>query len=158
MFLAGEQNCTAQRPLVTQIKGDSAEGERAVRVFLLPEKWGRCVVFILPLHPPLALPRCNNLGRGEELCLPKSLVSEVTVTLLALVLSKLFPVLCGFTGSSRELWCPHWAVFGRLGEGALGGLNQCLHFDHHDVTAAWLLTAFKHLCSLLHQTSPLYAT
>lgn len=52
MFLAGEQNCTAQRPLVTQIKGDSAEGERVVRVFLLSETWGRCVVFVLPLPPP----------------------------------------------------------------------------------------------------------
>lgn len=64
MFLAGERNCTAQRPLVTQIKGDSAEGERAVRVFLLSETWGRCVVFVLPLPPPLA--GATHLSRGER--------------------------------------------------------------------------------------------
>lgn len=55
MFLAGEQNCTAQRPIVTQIKGDSAEGERAVRVFLLPEKggdvWGSFCLSLPPGSP-----------------------------------------------------------------------------------------------------------
>lgn len=105
MVLAGEQNCTAQRPLVTQIKGDSAEGERAVRVFLLPEKWGRCVGLILPLPPPLALPRCSTPEQGEELCLPRSLVNEVTVTRLALL------------SHSSELCFADW-----------GSFNRCLHF------------------------------
>lgn len=59
---------------------------------------------------PLALPRCSTPEQGEELCLPGSLVSEVTVTLLALLLTQLFPVLCGFTGSGAlpELCFAGW--------------------------------------------------
>lgn len=114
MFLAGEYNCTAQRPLVTQIKGDSAEGERAVRVFLSPEKWGRSVVLALSLPPQVQLTWAGV----------RSFVSRGLWWM-----KSLSPCwLCGFTASSGELWCPHWAEFCRLGKGELGGFN-------HDVPA-----------------------
>lgn len=127
MFLADEQNCTAQRPLVTQIKGDSAEGERAVRVFLLPEKVGEMCGVRSASPSPSGPPQVQHTRAGV-----KSFVSRGLWWLRSL--SRCW--LCGFTGSSRELWCPHWAVFCRLGKGALGGFK-------HDVTAALLLTAVQ---------------
>lgn len=104
MFLSGE-NCTAQRPHVTQRKGDSAEGEKTVGVFLLPEQWGGAGS-IQSASPASGLPRCNS---PEQKC--RALSPEVSGEWGRCHIAWLHCpdaaslCLCS-TGSWNELWCP----------------------------------------------------
>lgn len=144
MFLAGEQNCTAQRPIVTQIKGDSAEGERTVRVFLLPEKWGDVWgSFCLSLPP--GSPQVQHTWAGWGALSPGVSGEWGHCHVVGSAAHTALPCALWF----YRLWCPPWAVFCRLGKGALGGFNQSLHSV---ITMMWLQLCFsqqfRHLCCL----------
>lgn len=136
---------------VTQKKGDGAEGERTLRVFLLSEKRGdvkySACLSLLHWDSPGAIHR----SRDEELCFPRSPVNEIIVTLLGSLAHTLLPC-ASFVLQAHEV------SFSALTERVLETDVRCstkissapAFCDHHDVTAALLLRSNSVTCVLFH--------